>query len=182
MSYVTTWQIRIHSSSPAVPTEGIPTIVEFASRKAGPWGRGVFGPTSALAPHPLYSRSVPGNQKGDKLTASNESQHRFILQRIAHRAMIERGLAPDFPSQALAELDRIAGPASPDGEPTRDLRRLLWCSIDNDSSRDLDQLTVAEAMPGGATRVLFAIADVDALVQKESSLDDHAQKNTTSVY
>ena len=59
---------------------------------------------------------------------------------------------------------------------------LIWCSIDNDASRDLDQLTVAEAMPEGAAKILVAIADVDALVKKRSALDDHARHNTTSVY
>ena len=96
--------------------------------------------------------------------------------------MIEHGLAPKFPADALAELDRIDGPAAPDGQPARDLRHLLWCSIDNDDSRDLDQLSVAEAMPGGGVRVLVAIADVDALVGRDSALDQHAQQNTTSVY
>jgi exoribonuclease-2 len=110
------------------------------------------------------------------------AHHRPILQRIAHRAMIERGLAPDFPPGALAELEAIDGPATPDGESVRDLRNLVWCSIDNDNSRDLDQLTVAEAMAGEAVRVRVAIADVDALVRKDSALDEHAQNNTTSVY
>lgn len=110
------------------------------------------------------------------------AQHRALLQRIAHRVMIEHGLAPAFARDALAELDRIDGPATPDGEPARDLRNLLWCSIDNDDSRDLDQLSVAEAVPGGGVRVLVAIADVDALVAKDSALDHHAQQNTTSVY
>ena len=96
--------------------------------------------------------------------------------------MLERGLVPDFPPQALAELDEIHGPATRAEESTRDLRNLLWCSIDNDDSRDLDQLTVAEAMPDGATKVLVAIADVDAVVKKQSPLDDHARHNTTSVY
>jgi exoribonuclease-2 len=59
---------------------------------------------------------------------------------------------------------------------------LIWCSIDNDDSRDLDQLTVAEAMPNGATKVLVAVADVDAVVKKQSVLDGHARQNTTSVY
>jgi len=96
--------------------------------------------------------------------------------------MLERGLLPDFSLQALAELDGIHGPATRAEVPTRDLRSLLWCSIDNDDSRDLDQLTVAEAGPGGAVKIRVAIADVDAVVGKESALDDHARHNTTSVY
>ena len=96
--------------------------------------------------------------------------------------MIERGLVPDLPPQALDELAEIRGPATRSDESTRDLRNLPWCSIDNDDSRDLDQLTVAEAMSGGETKVLVAIADVDELVKKPSALDDFAQRNTTSVY
>jgi exoribonuclease-2 len=116
------------------------------------------------------------------MTNTDDRQHRSILQRIAHRVMLEKGLVPDFPPQALAELDGIHGPATRTEESTRDLRNLLWCSIDNDDSRDLDQLTHAEAMPNGAVKVLVAIADVDALVKKQSVLDDHARQNTTSVY
>jgi exoribonuclease-2 len=116
------------------------------------------------------------------MTDTVDGQHRAILQRIAHRVMLERGLVPEFPPQALAELDGIHGPATGAEESVRDLRNLLWCSIDNDDSRDLDQLTVAEAMPDGAAKVLVAIADVDALVKKGSALDDHARQNTTSVY
>jgi VacB/RNase II family 3'-5' exoribonuclease len=116
------------------------------------------------------------------MTDANNRQHRSILQALAHRAMLERGLAPDFPPQALAELDAIHGPAVPGEGSTRDLRNLPWCSIDNDDSRDLDQLTVAEVMPEGAAKVLVAIADVDAVVKMRSALDEHAQQNTTSVY
>ncbi|MFA6569512.1 MAG: RNB domain-containing ribonuclease [Victivallales bacterium] len=116
------------------------------------------------------------------MTFKGGKQHRSVLQDIARRAMIERGLLPDFPSAALAELDRIHGPATQGVEPPRDLRNLTWCSIDNDDSRDLDQLTVAEAMPSGNIKVLVAIADVDALVGKSSAIDDHARHNTTSVY
>jgi VacB/RNase II family 3'-5' exoribonuclease len=112
----------------------------------------------------------------------HDKQHRAILQSIARRAMQERGLLPDFPPEALAELGRIQGPAAQTGEATRDLRNLNWCSIDNDDSRDLDQLTVAEALPAGAVKILVAIADVDALVKKQSALDERAQQNTTSVY
>jgi len=96
--------------------------------------------------------------------------------------MMERGFFPDFSTQAIAELDGIHGPATRTDESTCDLRNLLWCSIDNDDSRDLDQLTVAEAMPNGDAKVLVAIADVDAVVKKQSALDEHARQNTTSVY
>jgi exoribonuclease-2 len=96
--------------------------------------------------------------------------------------MLERGLLPDFPPEALAELDGIHGPAEGTKESPRDLRDLIWCSIDNDDSHDLDQLTVAEVMPAEATKILVAIADVDAVVKKQSALDDHARHNTTSVY
>src|SRR5664280_1153372 len=116
------------------------------------------------------------------MTDTDDRQHRSILQRIAHRAMLERGLVPDFPVEALAELDGIHGPATRAEESTRDLRNLLWCSIDNDDSRDLDQLTVSEAMPDGATKILVAIADVDVVVKRGSAIDDEARRNTTSVY
>jgi len=112
----------------------------------------------------------------------NNRQHRFILRSIARRAMLERGLLPEFSLQARAELDGIGGSATRAEESTRDLRNVIWCSIDNDDSRDLDQLAVAEAMPGEAVKILVAIADVDAVVKKESALDDHARQNTTSVY
>jgi VacB/RNase II family 3'-5' exoribonuclease len=115
-------------------------------------------------------------------------QHRAILQGLAHRAMLERGLLPDFSAQDLAELDRLQAlgilkdKAAGDLLAVRDLRDRLWASIDNDDSRDLDQLTVAEAMPGGRVKVLVAVADVDALVKSGSALDEHARHNTTSVY
>ena len=116
------------------------------------------------------------------MTNTDDRQHRSILQRIARRAMIERGLLPDFSVQAIAELDGIHGVVTNVEKSTRDFRNLAWCSIDNDDSRDLDQLTVAEAMPGGALKILVAIADVEVVVKKQSALDDHANHNTTSVY
>lgn len=96
--------------------------------------------------------------------------------------MLERGLLPDFSAQALAELNRIQSPARWNGEPIRDLTELLWASIDNDDSRDLDQLTVAEAIPGNTLKVRVAVADVDALVKDGSAIDEHARHNTTTVY
>src|SRR6187200_2581838 len=117
-------------------------------------------------------------------TLHTDQQHRAVLQRIAQRAMLERGLLPTFSDAASAELQRIAAPAvTDDTSPTiRDLTGLLWASIDNDDSRDLDQLTVAETLPGDAVKILVAIADVDALVKDGSAIDAHARHNTTSVY
>jgi VacB/RNase II family 3'-5' exoribonuclease len=112
---------------------------------------------------------------------TDNSQHRATLRRIARRAMLERGLAPDFAPEAIAELAGMQAPAAGDGT-VRDLRTLPWASIDNDDSRDLDQLTVAERLAGGLVRLLVAIADVDALVGKDSAIDGHARTNTTSVY
>jgi exoribonuclease-2 len=102
------------------------------------------------------------------------------LVRIADRAMREKGLEPDFPPAALAELQSIRGAAGATG--VKDLRHLPWCSIDNDDSLDLDQLSFGESASGGATRLLVAIADVDALVATGSAIDRHAAVNTTSVY
>ncbi len=116
------------------------------------------------------------------MNTSNQHHH-TILQGLAHRAMVDRGLLPDFSAAALAELDRIQSPAvATDGELVRDLTHRLWVSIDNDDSRDLDQLTVAEALPINKVKLLVAIADVDALVKNGSAIDAHARHNTTSVY
>jgi len=104
------------------------------------------------------------------------------LQRIAHEAMLQRGLLPDFSPAVIAESNRIARAAAASGGAVRDLRGLPWASIDNDDSRDLDQLSVAEPMADGTVKILVAIADVDALVKKDSAIDGHAWTNTTSVY
>jgi VacB/RNase II family 3'-5' exoribonuclease len=106
---------------------------------------------------------------------------RATLAEIAQRAMVERGLEPDFPPEVQRELSAIIGPAPPVAGG-RDLRDRLWSSIDNNDSRDLDQLTVAEPLVDGRVRVLVAVADVDALVRKGSAIDGHAETNTTSVY
>ena len=101
------------------------------------------------------------------------------LERIARDAMVSHGLEPDLPADAQRQLQRLAPP-----QPTgyRDLRELPWSSIDNDESRDLDQLEVCVPEDSGHTRVLIAIADVDVLVAKDSPIDAHAARNTTSVY
>ena len=105
---------------------------------------------------------------------------RADLKAIARRAMVDRGLEPDFSREATDELRQLRGPASVAG--VKDLRDRLWVSIDNDDSRDLDQITVAEELPGGAVRIWVAVADVDAVVARGTALDDHARQNTTSVY
>jgi exoribonuclease-2 len=114
-------------------------------------------------------------------TAGSLVSDRDRLRAIARRAMRERGLDPDFPPAALAEAQAQV-PSVPASSGVRDLRDRLWCSIDNDDSRDLDQLSVAVPGPGDATTIAVAIADVDARVPRGSALDDHARVNTTSVY
>ena len=130
----------------------------------------------------MSKKSQQAIQEGEFMSDVDFAEHRLVLHRIARRSMVERGLFPDFSRQALAELEGIHGPAAATGKSIRDLTNLLWCSVDNDDSRDLDQLTVAESMPDGATKVLVAIADVDAVVERGSAIDVHAQQNTTSVY
>lgn len=121
-------------------------------------------------------------------TTRHDKQHRSILESIARNAMFERGLLPDFSTAALAEVGRIQALAMEKGAPDgnehqiRDMRDCLWASIDNDDSRDLDQLTFAEAMPADRVKILVAIADVDVAVKNGSAIDEHARHNTTSVY
>ena len=108
---------------------------------------------------------------------------RQILRHIARIAMIERGLQPEFAPAAMRQTAAFSDAARPGhGETLRDLRPLPWVSIDNNDSRDLDQISAAEALPDGTTRVWVAIADVDALVSADTPIDRHARTNTTSVY
>ena len=105
-----------------------------------------------------------------------------ILERIAYRVMKERGFLPDFSRAAIAELEKMQPADGGAKSPGGDLRHLLWASIDNDDSLDLDQLTAAEALPDKRVKILVAVADVDTLVKKNSAIDEHARQNTTSVY
>ena len=106
---------------------------------------------------------------------------RSDLVLLAVVAMQAHGLAPEFSADALAEMAAIAGPSQESGAGIEDMRALLWCSIDDDDSQDIDQLSVCHEAKDG-WRVLVAIADVDALVHKDSAIDLHAQVNTASVY
>ncbi len=96
--------------------------------------------------------------------------------------MLERGLLPDFSPAAMAETAKVTAAPATGGGSIRDLRSLLWASIDNDDSRDLDQLSVAQPMANGGVKILVAVADVDAVVTRDSAIDEHAHANTTSVY
>ncbi len=107
---------------------------------------------------------------------------RSDLEALAVAAMVERGLTPEFSGDVVRQLGTIQGPSEEAGATIQDLTALLWCSIDNDDSRDLDQLTVSETQPDGSVRILVAIADVDTLVRKDTPIDGHARGNTTSVY
>ncbi len=109
-------------------------------------------------------------------------EHRIILQAIAHRVMLDKGLFPDFPPEVISQLTTISSPNITSLPFHKDMRNLLWCSIDNDSSRDLDQLTVAELLPNGITKLMIAVADVDAVVKPDTAIDQYALHNTTSVY
>jgi VacB/RNase II family 3'-5' exoribonuclease len=113
---------------------------------------------------------------------SNHPVH-FNLVAAAHAAMLENGFQPDFPAGTDTELEQIkAQPAAQPGDGVTDLRSLLWSSIDNDTSKDLDQIEWAEQLPDGRIRVLVGVADVDARVHQGTILDKHAQTETTSVY
>jgi exoribonuclease-2 len=109
-------------------------------------------------------------------------KHEELLDDLAHQAMIDHGLKPAFDDAVIKQLGNIHAPARDDDDDVRDLRDLAWCSIDNDDSRDLDQLTWGEDVGDGDSRIMIAVADVDALVRKNTPIDRHARHNTTSVY
>src|ERR1022692_4016306 len=106
------------------------------------------------------------------------------LQAIARQVMTAHGFQPDFPPETQKQLADISAhpPQLTPSDKVRDLRGLLWSSIDNDTSRDLDQIEVAERLPNGDAKVMIGIADVDAFVGKDSAIDQHAARETTSVY
>lgn len=115
------------------------------------------------------------------MNKNSQTHSKIDLEKLAEKVMKERGLQPNFAPEVDEQLRNIKKPA-PAPEGSEDLRGLLWCSIDNDDSRDLDQLTYAEKNPNGTTTIWVAIADVDALVHVDTPIDHHARHNTTSVY
>ena len=113
----------------------------------------------------------------------NSSPLHFDLTAAAHASMIEHGFQPDFPNGTQAELSAIqAQPDLPAAPGAQDLRNLLWSSIDNDTSKDLDQIEWAEQLTDGRIRVLIGVADVDVRVKEGTVIDGHARSETTSVY
>ncbi|HEV8233606.1 MAG TPA: ribonuclease catalytic domain-containing protein, partial [Gemmatimonadaceae bacterium] len=122
---------------------------------------------SQSAPHPGNSHHTNGTH--------------FDLHAAARRILVAAGFEADANGAVHQQLDRLTAPA-PIESGVKDMRDRPWSSIDNDESRDLDQVEVAEKMPDGSIRLVVGIADVDALVSKGSPIDDHAYANCTSVY
>src|SRR5438105_15678000 len=121
-------------------------------------------------------RALASNENGRMANASID------LKARARQAMLEAGFNPDFPAAVVREVQALRAGGQKIAAPARDLRALLWSSIDNDSSRDLDQVEYAEKLSNGAVRLLVGIADVDSAVTKGSATDSHAASESTSVY
>ena len=111
-----------------------------------------------------------------------DARRKGVLEQIARQAMQTYGFWPDFSAEDLGELETVSQEDIATESSGIDLRHLLWASIDNDDSLDLDQLTVAQALPDKQVKILVAVSDVGALVKKNSAIDAHARHNTTSVY
>jgi VacB/RNase II family 3'-5' exoribonuclease len=114
----------------------------------------------------------------------NDAASHLDLQAIAREAMIEHGFEPDFPPQVQSQLIQLKNRAQEirGSDSVRDLRNLLWSSIDNDTSRDLDQIEFVEQFSGDHLKIMVGIADVDSFVPKGSPIDLHAARETTTVY
>ena len=114
----------------------------------------------------------------------NSNSSHVDLQAVAKDVMRQHGFNSDFAPAVQQQLEQLRArpPAITAGGTVRDLRNRLWSSIDNDTSRDLDQIEVAQRLPNGAITVLVGIADVDAFVPKQSAIDEHAARETTTVY
>ena len=110
---------------------------------------------------------------------TNSHVTHFDLQAMAAQIMLEHGFEPEFPAAVKEQLANLPKPRT---NGARDLRGLLWSSIDNDTSRDLDQIEVVQQLPDGGIKVMVGIADVDAFVPRACPIDEHAAKETTTVY
>lgn len=114
----------------------------------------------------------------------DHSSSEVDLRVLAEQVVRARGFDPQFPpavQQQVAQIEAHPPATAPDGK-VRDLRSLLWSSIDNDDSKDLDQVEYAEDLGNGRTRLLVGIADVDVFAARNSAIDAHAARETTTVY
>jgi exoribonuclease-2 len=118
------------------------------------------------------------------MSKQSARHHQTDLSAIARQTMIDAGFEADFNQAVLEEVKVVSARAhAAAADPgVKDLRELLWSSIDNTTSRDLDQVEYAERLSSGDTRLLIGIADVDAFVSEGSAIDKHAEQNCTSVY
>jgi len=117
------------------------------------------------------------------MTKNHSHNGSLDLRAIAYQAMLDAGFIPEMPESIAAELQKLGTePQNPAAGSVRDLRSLLWSSIDDAKSRDLDQVEYVERLPNGNLRLLIGIADVGSLVAQGSAIDQHAAENTTSVY
>ena len=125
---------------------------------------------------------TPNETRHDTRNDSRPSS--LNLQAMARQIMVAQGFEPDFPPATKQQLTDISShpPQLTPSDKVRDLRGLLWSSIDNDTSKDLDQIEVAERLPNGDVKVMVGIADVDAFVARDTPIDQHAAKETTTVY
>jgi exoribonuclease R len=112
----------------------------------------------------------------------NLKPRKYDLKAIAKSVLQQHGLHPNFPPDVLLQVSRTRELQKEEAGEVRDLSHLPWCSIDNDDSRDLDQLSASEDLGNGKVRLFVAVADVDALVPMHCPVDQHAAKNTTSIY
>ena len=119
---------------------------------------------------------------GNEYPEHHHSNKTYNLADLAMEAMTAHGFEAMFPKAAMEQASALQEATKDSSDGYEDLTHLPWCSIDNDDSRDLDQVSVSAELPGGATRILVGVADVDALVRKNSPLDLHARHNTTSIY
>ena len=112
----------------------------------------------------------------------NTNPSQADLQAVAKAVVQQHGFQPDFAPAVQQQLQqlRASPPAITSGGTIRDLRSQLWSSIDNDTSRDLDQIEVAERLSNGDVKVLIGIADVDSFVPKLTAIDEHAARETTT--
>lgn len=125
---------------------------------------------------------APQQQEAPKVQLEPAGVPTGHLREVASEAMTSRGLSVEFSPAAMQEVQKMGGPPPIDGPGVKDLRKLAWASIDNDDTKDIDQLAYAEDLGEGRTKLMVAVADVAAAIPKGSALDQQAQQNTVTVY